>query len=381
MLTMSEKNLSLYKKSSTSASCRYIRRRRLSLQQHTFQLCTPSIFYNCYIMMIIAMIVTNVMNDYSILFRDHQRDQNNNNLVYPQFGSIITMVQAMKHTFEIDHTSRTIIGPIGIPFGFNKKGFYKLSVSNFEVQLKFTKNEKDKKKVALSLQEQKELFETHYEAGFYLQRYDTIASFHQHYNKLVNNIQNYYNRTTTSTSTISGGSTHTTTMTTIKDTCSFAHWWNDEISERAGINNRQRQLPRQHHQRMLQNIYNDDIPMDDLDGPMGNNGNDNDVDDYPLSTDGNYPNDNTYDDAYATNQNDGTEDLSVPSPSKTSVGTLTNNNDDQAYFENSYYTSAQPDGIYMSMNSISTRIPNQRQVNYTFQAYVDRRLLVLLVSM
>ena len=285
-----------------------------------------------------------------------------------------TTTTGLKHTFHIHRTTRTIIGPIGIPFGFNPNGQYRLTVSNFQWDVAYHHNKHYTKPDVTNL------LQNHLEAGFYLQRYDTVASFHQQYNKLVSHFQNHH--VTNSTSTTFGADTSNHNATSIQETCSFAHWLSDEV--RANIHGDRRQ------RRNLaittsndNNDLDDDLPpgltnlddagmsMDDL--VDGGNNNDDDDDDDPSNSGGSTgvfdPNDLGNDDPYASMLFD---DLTTP----TSVAPSNNNkntaDDDEVYFQqNSAYTAAQPYGIFMSMHSIRhTWYPNQPHVNYTFKAYV-----------
>jgi hypothetical protein len=101
-------------------------------------------------------------------------------------------VLAMKHSFRIDRTSHNLIGPIGDPFGFNENGHYEIQVFNFELKVRYNKtmvkgykkkkqwNEETKQKFK---QQQQDVIDS-VEAGFFLQKYDNLASFHQYMNTL-----------------------------------------------------------------------------------------------------------------------------------------------------------------------------------------------------
>ena len=322
-------------------------------------------------------------------------------------GTFVVVVHAMKHTVDVPATRRTIIGPLGIPFGFTTRGYYQITVSNFQLSMRIQKrssNDKNKKKTtryvsssSLSLEEQQEIFEPRYEAGFYLQRYDTMASFHQHYNQLVTNIQNSHSN--------SGN------RTTISDTCSFAHWLSDDILlVRNDPQRRPRQLQRPSHRRQPSMHDDDDdaaaaaVIVDD-DGPTTNlddfavamrNNNNNNQNENENGDDALFPDDTndddrnsftnnghdgtddpTYDDGYAANPPHGVaDDVSSPWPPSTPTKTSTNNghrnDDDQVYYQDhSVYTSAQPHGIYLSLHSVAhTWHPHQPHLHYTFAPYV-----------
>lgn len=67
---------------------------------------------------------------------------------------------ATKHSFYTAHDKRTIIGPVGVPFGFLKRGHYAMNVFDFRLEGK----EETLKRV---------------EAGFYLKRFANEAAFNQ----------------------------------------------------------------------------------------------------------------------------------------------------------------------------------------------------------
>ena len=336
------------------------------------------------IMMIISIIIMDVIH--------HPSSFNNNNHKNHDGGiiSILPVVQGMKHTFELDHSRRTIIGPMGIPFGFNVNGFYQLTVSNFHLEFKSTTTSttttatkqsrwKRKKSNGNPSAEQTKMLEQQYEAGFYLQRYNTVASFHQHYNTLVNNIQNYYYNRTNGNSFGDDGTGSTSSVTppqqpSIQDTCSFAHW----VSEDILTNHGHRQLQRQSHQRMLLPGTNDDIDdgFPGLDDAIMDGGGDDFI---PTgSSNSNYPNgDDDYhmyggnDDADNRYSDMDEKEHEAAFPSAPTAPNNNNNDDEVIYQQNTVYTSAQPHGIYMSMHSKERMWePNEPHINYTFHAYV-----------
>jgi hypothetical protein len=76
-----------------------------------------------------------------------------------------------KHNFHIK-TSKTLIGPVGIPFGYGAGGHFEIKVFEFELKVK--------KKGETSILDQ-------VEAGFYLQKFENEAMFNQHIELLKSN--------------------------------------------------------------------------------------------------------------------------------------------------------------------------------------------------
>lgn len=77
--------------------------------------------------------------------------------------------QAMKHTFHVTQ-GKSLIGPVGVPFGFNVKGHYALTVHDFELTSAKGKN-----------------LDRSVEAGFFLQKFENEAAFNQHMDYLRTN--------------------------------------------------------------------------------------------------------------------------------------------------------------------------------------------------
>lgn len=80
-------------------------------------------------------------------------------------------VNATKHSFKVASDSRSLIGPVGIPFGFLEGGHFELTVFDFELTLIGGINAE----------------ESNVEAGFFLQRYKNEAEFEQHIELLRSN--------------------------------------------------------------------------------------------------------------------------------------------------------------------------------------------------
>jgi NADH:ubiquinone oxidoreductase subunit 3 (subunit A) len=77
-------------------------------------------------------------------------------------------VEAMKHSFSVTN-GKTLIGPVGTPFGYNQYGHFELEVRNFELKAK-----------------NKEIL-TQVEAGFYLRKFGNEAIFDQYMDLLQSN--------------------------------------------------------------------------------------------------------------------------------------------------------------------------------------------------
>jgi hypothetical protein len=115
--------------------------------------------------------------------------------------AVLTQVQAMKHSFHINRTTHQLIGPIGAPFGFNARGHYLLQVYDFELSVRYNATMKmllkeykkqtkkgKKSKIDASViekvqQQQQDIIDS-VEAGFFLRKYENLASFHQYMNIL-----------------------------------------------------------------------------------------------------------------------------------------------------------------------------------------------------
>ena len=74
------------------------------------------------------------------------------------FLSLFSLSEATKHSFTTFHDGRTLIGPVGVPFGFLKGGCYQLNVFDFHLESP----------------------EGAAEAGFLLHRFENDASFQQY---------------------------------------------------------------------------------------------------------------------------------------------------------------------------------------------------------
>jgi hypothetical protein len=90
------------------------------------------------------------------------------------------LCSALHHSFYLKNDHRTVIGPVGVPFGFLKDGYYDLQVFDFQLNIdkhkyKPIKGQEDKKPLdVLNL----------YEPGFILLRFENEASFNQYMDEL-----------------------------------------------------------------------------------------------------------------------------------------------------------------------------------------------------
>jgi hypothetical protein len=287
----------------------------------------------------------------------------------------ILVVLGMKHTFYIDHTKHTLIGPIGKPFGYNSKGYYKLIVSNFQLQMKYN-NKKTNKNSKINQQQQlassMSMWDD-YEAGFFLQRYSNLASFHQHYNQLI----------LANTNTNNNG-----TVTPITQQCSFAHFLASNDNDDTYNNNKKRK--RKEYRRTMTDTGTTDTTdnADNTDDFMDFNKDNNNYDDttnendnidddfYSTGSNGNNePNDSTMEDLYPnyeyeTRKNSKNTFYYDDEYVNDDIPSNKNNNNNNNNKISSYSTAK--DGIYLSMKSIEkTWKPNQPFVEYIFQSYVE----------
>jgi hypothetical protein len=83
-------------------------------------------------------------------------------------------VSATKHSFNAVMDHRTLIGPVGVPFGFLEGGHFELTVFDFELNV-VRKNSNEVINAATDEEILKPL-----EAGFFLLPYKNEASFEQH---------------------------------------------------------------------------------------------------------------------------------------------------------------------------------------------------------
>ncbi|CAB9509940.1 Protein GPR107 [Seminavis robusta] len=104
-------------------------------------------------------------------------------------GSLLVLLlspilcSALHHNFYIKNDLRTVIGPVGVPFGFLVDGYYDLQVFDFSLNL-------DKKKYkAVKGQEDLEPMQVldNLEAGLLLQRFENEAAFNQYMDELKAN--------------------------------------------------------------------------------------------------------------------------------------------------------------------------------------------------
>jgi len=94
-----------------------------------------------------------------------------------------TLCSALHHNFYVKNDLRTVIGPVGVPFGFLTSGYYDLQVFDFELNI-----EKRKYK-ALKGQKDKPLEEVldGVEAGLLLKRFENEAAFNEYMDELKSN--------------------------------------------------------------------------------------------------------------------------------------------------------------------------------------------------
>jgi hypothetical protein len=83
-------------------------------------------------------------------------------------------VSALKHSFHAHH-AKSLIGPVGAPFGFLRNGHYEINVYNFELLVNNRKSGKE------------EVDPTEFEPGFFLQRFENEAAFNHHLELLKSN--------------------------------------------------------------------------------------------------------------------------------------------------------------------------------------------------
>jgi hypothetical protein len=102
-------------------------------------------------------------------------------------------VQCLKHSFHTFADSRTLIGPVGVPFGFATGGEYHLSVLDFNLHLVPEKKKKKDTPDAVSSASSSASTLTdneilkRIEPGFFLERFPNEAAFHQHMERLRTN--------------------------------------------------------------------------------------------------------------------------------------------------------------------------------------------------
>ena len=48
---------------------------------------------------------------------------------------LVPMAQVLKHNYRTQHDGRSLIGPIGFPFGFTETGHYNLTVWDFDLSV------------------------------------------------------------------------------------------------------------------------------------------------------------------------------------------------------------------------------------------------------
>jgi hypothetical protein len=83
-------------------------------------------------------------------------------------------VNATKHSFNAAMEKRSLIGPVGVPFGFLEGGHFELTVFDFELSIVRKKGDD-----VLSTDRDEDILKK-VEAGFFLQRYKNEAAFEQH---------------------------------------------------------------------------------------------------------------------------------------------------------------------------------------------------------
>jgi hypothetical protein len=81
------------------------------------------------------------------------------------------VVEATKHQFHFSK-AHGLVGPVGVPFGFNAHGKFELVVNDFELKVKNDGDIRILDKV---------------EAGFFLQKFENEAAFNQHMEYLRSN--------------------------------------------------------------------------------------------------------------------------------------------------------------------------------------------------
>jgi hypothetical protein len=95
----------------------------------------------------------------------------------------VSVVEATKHSFTAHRDSRTVIGPIGIPYGFLQGGVYNLTVFDFELTIRNPNKRKPKNNKKGTTGQDKEqewekekVIET-VEAGFLLKQFASENDF------------------------------------------------------------------------------------------------------------------------------------------------------------------------------------------------------------
>lgn len=86
------------------------------------------------------------------------------------FLGIISGAFATKHNFQVSH-GKSLIGPVGVPFGYNDRGHFDLRVFDFELKTRSNNPE----------------ILDRVEAGFFLQKFENEASFNQYMEELRSN--------------------------------------------------------------------------------------------------------------------------------------------------------------------------------------------------
>jgi hypothetical protein len=83
-------------------------------------------------------------------------------------------VNATKHSFNAAMEKRSLIGPVGVPFGFLEGGHFELTVFDFELSIVRKRGDD-----VVSTDRDEDILKK-VEAGFFLQRYKNEAAFEQH---------------------------------------------------------------------------------------------------------------------------------------------------------------------------------------------------------
>ncbi|KAL7569972.1 hypothetical protein ACA910_017023 [Epithemia clementina (nom. ined.)] len=95
------------------------------------------------------------------------------------------MVEALRHSFRTEHDPRSVIGPVGVPFGFANQGHYELKVFDFELIVG------GKQRGGRANNHQNGLVATTTSGlvpGFYLQRFVSEAAYAQYLNQWQTNV-------------------------------------------------------------------------------------------------------------------------------------------------------------------------------------------------
>ena len=95
----------------------------------------------------------------------------------------VQFTSATHHNFYLKHDPRSPIGPVGIPFGFLKDGYYDLQVFDFSIGIDKRHYKAKPGQEGLSADE----ILKGVEAGFFLQKFENEASFTQYYDELKSN--------------------------------------------------------------------------------------------------------------------------------------------------------------------------------------------------